>query len=269
MGRLDDSFKGFADSGRKALVIYLTACDPDLETSVAAAKAAIAGGADVIEVGVPFSDPLADGPVIQRAMNRALERGGNFDGALEVVRQIRAHSDVPVVVFGYINPLLWMGFEQSAKAVAEAGADGLLVVDVPPEEAEEFRATARKHGLDWVSLIAPTSGPERAARIAANASGFLYVISMMGTTGGDLSSTDAAEKMIGAARKTSQLPACVGFGVRDATTARAAAAVGEGVVVGSAVVRALEEGGSENGVANVEALVRVLREGIDTPSGDA
>jgi len=265
MGRLDESFQTLAKDGRKALVIYLTAGDPDLETSIEAAKAAVKGGADVIEVGVPFSDPLADGPVIQRAMIRALERGGNFEGALEVVRQIRASTDVPIVVFGYINPLLWKGFDESAKAVAEAGADGLLVVDVPPEESAPFRETARKYDLDWVSLIAPTSGSERAATIAERASGFLYVISMMGTTGGELSSTAAAEAMIAAARTTSTLPACVGFGVRDAATARAAAAAGEGVVVGSAVVRALEEGGESEGVANVEALVRELRHGIDTP----
>ena len=263
MGRLDTMFERLSAEKKKALVIYLTAGDPDLETSIAAAKAAVKAGADVIEVGVPFSDPLADGPVIQRAMNRALENGCNFQGALEVVRQLRAETEAPIVVFGYINPLLWEGFGQSAKAIAEAGGDGILVVDVPPEESDEFRAIAREEGLDWVSLIAPTSGPERAAQIAERASGFLYVISMMGTTGGDLTSTEAAEAMISAARTKSSLPACVGFGVRDAATAKAAAAAGEGVVVGSAVVRALEEGG-QGGIAKLEALVSELRRGIDS-----
>ena len=264
MGRLDATFERLAADGKKALVIYLTAGDPDLDTSVRAAIAAVKAGADIIEVGVPFSDPLADGPVIQRAMNRALANGCNFDGALEVVSRLRAETDAPIVVFGYINPLLWKGFEVSARSIREAGGDGILVVDVPPEEAGVFRDTARQHELDWVSLIAPTSGPERAARIAEGASGFLYVISMTGTTGGDLTSTDAAERMIAAARTKSQLPACVGFGVRDAATARAAAEAGEGVVVGSAVVRALESGGPDEGIARLEALVGELRRGIDS-----
>ena len=264
MGRLETTFERLASERKKALVIYLTAGDPDLDTSVDAAVAAVEAGADIIEVGVPFSDPLADGPVIQRAMNRALENGCNFDGALEVVERLRAKTEAPVVVFGYINPLLWKGFDNSAKAIADAGGDGILVVDVPPEESDGFRDIARNHGLDWVSLVAPTSGPERAAQIAERASGFLYVISMMGTTGGDLTSTDAAQAMISAARTKSSLPACVGFGVRDAATARAAAEAGEGVVVGSAVVRALESGGPQEGIEHLKALVSELRRGIDS-----
>ncbi len=265
MSRLGDTFSKLKAEDRKALIIYMTACDPDLDTAVAAAKACIDGGADVLEVGVPFSDPLADGPVIQRAMNRALEGGANFKTSLELVRQVRDYNgDIPIVLFGYSNPFLWPGFENSCDLAKEAGADGFLVVDLPPEEAGDCRKAVRERDMDWISLIAPSSGDERAKSIASQATGFLYMISMLGVTGGALQSTAGAEAMIKAARTVSGLPCCLGFGVRDEKSAEAAAKIADGVVVGSAVVQELEAGmESGDGPERVLNLVRKLRSGVD------
>ena len=264
MGRIDERFESLRAEGRKALVIYLTAGDPDFDGALDAALAAVESGADVLEVGVPFSDPVADGPVIQEAMCRALDAGGGLSQSLELVRRVREKSSIPIVLFGYFNPLLWWGFEESARRIAEAGADGLLVVDLPPEEAGPFKAAAREHGLDWVSLAAPTSGSERVASIAANATGFLYLVSMTGVTGGALSDTRPVESMIEVARGAANIPACVGFGVRDAESAKRLGAIADGVVVGSEIVRVLRRGVEEKvGARYVGELVQNLRRALD------
>lgn len=268
MSRLEATFTRLRENNRKALVIYMTAGDPSLATSIEAAKACIDAGADILEVGIPFSDPLADGPVIQKAMIRALEGGATFARSLELVKAVRLHNEtVPIVLFGYSNPFMWPGFENSCSMARKAGADGFLVVDLPPEEAQECRDAAAREGLDWISLVAPSSGVDRAKSIAAQATGFLYVISMLGVTGGALSSTEGAESMIRAARTVSDLPCCVGFGVRDEKTAEAAARIADGVVVGTAVVQELEAGmESGDGPERVGALVRKLRIGADAAS---
>ena len=263
MSRIKNTFDSLKSQNKKALVVYLTAGDPNLEDSVAAALAAIEAGADVLEVGVPFSDPLADGPVIQRAMNRALEAGGGFEGALEVVRRVRAHSDVPIILFGYVNPLMWHGLKESCERVSDAGGDGLLVVDLPPEEADELKGLAREKGLDWITLVAPTSGASRTEVLAKSASGFVYVISMTGVTGAKLSQTDRVEKIVSMVKSATDVPACVGFGVRDRESARAVAEVADGVVVGSAIVKVLEENQGLEGSRAVAKLVADLRAGVD------
>ena len=263
MSRIKNKFSELQSHNRKALVVYLTAGDPNLEDSVAAALAAIEAGADILEVGVPFSDPLADGPVIQRAMNRAIEGGGGFDGALEVVRRVRAKSDVPIILFGYVNPLMWHGLKESCARVSEAGGDGLLVVDLPPEEADELKGLARERNLDWITLVAPTSGAERTKVLAESASGFVYVISMTGVTGAKLSQTDTVQKVVSMVKSATDVPACVGFGVRDQESARAVAEVADGVVVGSAIVKVLEENQGPKGAQAVAELVGELRAGID------
>ena len=263
MSRIKNKFDELRSQNKKALVVYLTAGDPNLEDSVAAALAAIEAGADILEVGVPFSDPLADGPVIQRAMNRALEAGGGFDGALEVVRRVRAKSDVPIILFGYVNPLMWHGLKDSCARVADAGGDGFLVVDLPPEEADELKGLARERNLDWITLVAPTSGAERTEMLAQSASGFVYVISMTGVTGAKLSQTDTVQKIVSMVKSATDVPACVGFGVRDRASARAVAEVADGVVVGSAIVKLLEENQGIEGTKAVTKLVGELRAGID------
>ena len=260
MSRLKDTFTRLHESGRKALVVYLTAGDPDVESTVAAAVAAVEAGADILEVGVPFSDPVADGPVIQRAMIRALSCGGGVEQALEVVRKISAVCEVPIVLFGYLNPLLWLGLGTACARLAEAGGDGLLVVDLPMEEAAEARELASAHGLDWVALVAPTTSADRARAIAEKASGFIYLVTMTGVTGGALTDVSRLTPMVDAIREVSDLPICVGFGVRDYGSAKRAAGVADGVVAGSVVVAALESG---DGSQRVGECVKVLRQGVD------
>lgn len=267
MNRIDHCFESLKQSNKKALVIYLTAGDPNLESSFNAAKAAIDGGADILEIGVPFSDPVADGPVIQEAMNRALAAGGGLSQSLELVRLIRDISDIPLVLFGYFNPLLHWGFEATMQKVAQAGVDGLLVVDLPPEESAPYRAHAAEFGMSWVSLTAPTSGSDRVASIAKSASGFLYLVSMTGVTGGELNDTSAVEEMVRVARENSTIPTCVGFGVRDGASAARLARIADGVVVGSEVVRALTRGIESNReAAPVQELVAKLRQALDSDS---
>ena len=264
MSRLQPTFARLRRDGRRALAIYITAGDPDLETSVAAAVAAAQAGADILEIGIPFSDPVADGPVIQRAMNRALAGGGGYEQSLELLRRVRAQTEVPLVVFGYVNPLLWEGIDSSCARVAQAGADGVLVVDVPVEEAAPFRAAAQQNGLDWVSLAAPTTGSERAQAIARCATGFLYLVAMTGVTGGELSDVSRLPPLVASMRQVTDIPICVGFGVRDQQSAAQAAAVADGVVVGSAVVAAIEEADTAgDAAARVGAFVAGLRAGVD------
>jgi len=259
MSRLQQTFTRLHAAKRKALVIYLTAGDPDVQGSIDAARAAVETGADVLEIGIPFSDPVADGPVIQAAMLRSLQGGGGFKQTLEVVRGVRAAvNSTPIVAFGYLNPLLWDGLEASCTALKEAGADGLLVVDVPAEEAEPIRAAAQKAGLDWVPLLAPTTGTERARTIAETGTGFIYMVSMTGVTGGALNDVTRLMPLVEAAREASRLPVCLGFGVRDRASAARAAHVADGVVVGSAVVAEVKKGAQQ-----VAALVRELRAGVD------
>ena len=264
MTRLATTFDALRARQRKALVVYLTAGDPDLETSLEAAREALAAGADVLEIGVPFSDPVADGPVIQRAMGRAIQGGGGLSQALELVRRIRAESDAPLVLFGYLNPWLWEGLEATCQRVKQAGADGALVVDLPHEESAEAHGLATASGLDWVRLVAPTSGTDRARRIAERASGFLYAVSMTGVTGGQLTGVDGIRPMVTSMGEVTDTPVCVGFGVHDGPTARAAAGIADGVVVGSAVVTALEAGAHDgSGPRRVGEKVAELRRGLD------
>jgi tryptophan synthase alpha chain len=264
MGRLKDTFARLQSQQRKALVVYLTAGDPDANTTVQAALKAVESGADVLEIGVPFSDPVADGPVIQRAMERSLAHGGGFEQALTVVQQIRAQCSVPMVVFGYANPLFYQGVEKACERLQEAGADGLLVVDIPYEEAGDLRKAALHHGLDWVALVAPTSGVERAKAIAASATGFVYMVSMTGVTGGSVGSLEPVKPLLAAMASVTSVPVCIGFGVRDKDSALRVASVCQGVVVGSAVVAALQKcQENSSDYAPVAHLIQQLRAGVD------
>lgn len=242
MSRLAGRFAELKRARRVALVPYITAGDPDRGATVMLMHALTAAGADVLELGVPFSDPSADGPVIQAACERALKAGTTLVDVLAMVREFRAKdATTPVVLMGYLNPVEAMGAEKFATAAAEAGVDGMLTVDMPPEEAEPLVGLLRARGLDPIFLLAPTTGEARAQRIAETAAGFVYYVSLKGVTGAaSLDMTEVRERLA-ALRRHTTLPLGVGFGVRDAATAAELAQVADAVIVGSAVVSRIAE----------------------------
>lgn len=260
MTRLKTTFEACAAEGRAALVGYMTAFDPDMQGSIDRMCAACEAGVDVLEVGVPFSDPSADGPDVQAAMVRALGAGSSLGGVLEVVSAVRARHDTPIVLFSYCNPLLSRpaGVDATMKEAAQAGVDAVLVVDLPPESAAMLRDPARAAGLDWVGLVAPTSHEARRARIRDISTGFVYAVSLTGVTGSALDTSDQGLRTyLAELREGSNLPVCVGFGVRSRDQVRALAPLVDGVVVGSALVRAATEG-----TETLRALVRDLATGL-------
>lgn len=240
---------------RTALVGYLTGFDPSREGSLDLLCAACEAGLDVLELGVPFSDPSADGPTIQAAMVRALASGASLAGVLALAAEVRRRFPLPIVLFGYANPLLRAGPEALALEAAQAGIDGLLVVDLPPEHAAVLRAPARAAGLDWIGLIAPTTTPQRRDRVLAGTSGFVYAVSITGVTGAPLDPNHPRLHLgLAELRAATELPIVVGFGVRRPEDVRALGRSADGVVVGSALVEAGARGPAELG-----ALVRELR----------
>jgi tryptophan synthase alpha chain len=269
MGRLDDALARRAASAtpqRKTLVIYLCCGDPDEAESIELAVACAEEGADILELGMPFSDPTADGPAIARASQRALAKGGGLDATLRVARAIRARCDVPIVLFGYYNPLFVRGEETVVALAADAGVDAFLIVDLPIEESLSLRTLAAARSLGVIPLVAPTSRPERIARIAEVAKTFpvpfIYYVSMMGVTGGSGLTSVLVEAGSQAARvrAVTGRPTVVGFRIDSGAAAQAAGAEADGVVVGSAVVRRIEEGTSKEArLAGVRAIVRELR----------
>jgi len=241
MTRIGDRFARRKAEGRTAFVAFLTAGDPSIERTVEAARALDAAGADVLELGVPFSDPLADGPVIQRASERAIARGVALRHVLEAVREIRRSSELPLLLFSYFNPLLQHGLERLAADAKESGVDGVLVTDLPPEEAGEWIAHARKADLDTVFLASPTSPDERLSKVAEASRGFVYAVSRTGVTGERQSLSADARPLVERLRARTSVPVALGFGLSTPEQVREAAAVADGVVVGSALVRFLEE----------------------------
>ncbi len=241
MSRIGESIARRRAEGRAAFIAFLTAGDPSLDRTVEAALALEAAGADVLELGVPFSDPLADGPVIQRSSERALARGVTLETVLGVVRRIRERSALPLLLFSYFNPLLQRGLERLAGEAAAAGVDGVLVTDLPPEEAEEWIGAARAAALDTVFLAAPTSPPERLRRVAEASRGFVYAISRTGVTGERGALSDEARPLVARLRDLTEVPVALGFGLSTPEQVAEAASVADAVVVGSALVRFLEE----------------------------
>jgi len=241
MTRIGARFEQLRREGRKAFVAFLTAGDPSPDRTVAAALELQSAGVDVLELGVPFSDPLADGPVIQRASERALGRGVTLAGVLDMVRRIRERSPLPLLLFSYLNPLLRLGLPRLAREAREAGLDGVLVTDLPPEEACEWLGIARGEGLDTVFLASPTSPGERLRRVAEASRGFVYAVSRTGVTGErDALSADAGP-LVERLRALTREPVVLGFGISTPEQVAAASAAADGVVVGSALVRFLEE----------------------------
>ena len=241
MSRIAARFASLKARKQTALIPFVTAGDPCPGATVPVMRAMVEAGADLIELGVPFSDPMADGPVIQRASERALAAGMTFAKVLDMVREFRTgDEETPVVLMGYLNPLESVGYARAAERAAAAGVDGFITVDLPPEEAEELVREVRSRGIDPVFLISPTSSEERIARICSEASGFVYYVSLKGVTGAaNLDVDEVAERMAGI-RRVTDLPVGVGFGIHDGASAARVARVSDAVVVGSAVVSRVE-----------------------------
>jgi tryptophan synthase alpha chain len=260
MSRLQPTFAALRARGERALVAYVTAGDPDLQRSREVVLAACRAGADVIELGMPFSDPTADGPAIQAAMTRALASGTTLERVLELLADVRREVATPIVLFGYYNPIFVRGCEAFAQAAAAAGADGALIIDLPAEESEELAVPLRAAGLDRIPLLAPTSTEARIELALRAASGFVYYVSLTGVTGAALGAGGDVRERVLALRARTELPVAVGFGVASPDDARRVGEFADAVVVGTAIVRANEQGGAAAAGALCASLKAALRE---------
>ncbi|WP_322881916.1 tryptophan synthase subunit alpha [Pandoraea sputorum] len=274
MSRIQATFQALQAQGKKGLIPFITAGDPEPGWTVKLMHALADNGADVIELGVPFSDPMADGPVIQRASERALARGVSLAEVLGYVAVFRQTNDrTPIVLMGYANPIEAMGLDAFAERAAKAGVDGVLVVDYPPEEAEGFAGAVRAQGIDPIFLLAPTSTDARIAAVARQASGYLYYVSLKGVTGAASLDLGSVASKIPQIKAVADLPVGVGFGIRDAETARAVASVADAVVIGSAIVQRLEntprdlEG--QNAVKSLAEFIGGIRQALDSGAKSA
>ncbi len=266
MSRIAATFERLKSNNRKALIPYITAGDYTPELTVPLMHAMVEAGANIIELGVPFSDPMADGPVIQKAAERALEHNVSLRDVFEMVKAFRMQDKrTPVILMGYLNPIEAMGYAEFASAAANAGVDGVLTVDMPPEEGGECIPLLREQGVDPIFLIAPTSTAARIASLVSNASGFVYYVSLKGVTGaGHLDVEGAAEKLK-SIRQVTDLPLGVGFGIRDAETAVAIGKEADAIIVGSAIVKKIEEGAGNPALitANIVAMLSSIRGALD------
>ena len=264
MGRIGDKFEALCGSKEKALIVYLTAGDPSLSVTKKLILGLEKAGVDILEIGVPFSDPTADGPLIQMASQRALKSGTTLEGVLDLVTEVRKVSEIPILLFGYFNPIFAYGVKKFAHIARKAGVDGVLVVDLPYEEAKELRIYTDAVGIDFISLIAPTTGSERLTKIAADATGFLYYISITGITGTAAPKIDNIKTKVNKIRKITKLPVAVGFGISKPQQAREIARFADGVVIGSAVVRLIDENKNNRDLVKiisgyVSGIKKVLR----------
>lgn len=264
MSRIQSTLSALAAQNKKGLIPFITAGDPDPQLTVPLMHALVAGGADIIELGVPFSDPSADGPVIQRASDRALAHGVGLRHVLQMVREFRtSNQTTPVVLMGYANPIERMGISTFIPSAREAGVDGVLVVDYPPEECQEFAAIMKENGLDPIFLLAPTSTDDRIKEVGKIASGYVYYVSLKGVTGsGDLD-LDAVAAMIPRIKNHVKVPVGVGFGIRDAKTAKAIASISDAVVIGSRIIQELENTPREQAAQAVQMFICGIRKALD------
>lgn len=266
MNRIDRRFNQLREARRKALVPFVTAGDSSLEATVPVMHALVEAGADVIELGVPFSDPMADGPTIQRSSERALARGAGLAFVFDSVRRFRERDDdTPVVLMGYLNPVEIRGAERFAREAEQAGVDGVLLVDLPPEESTEFRAAFQAHGLALILLASPTTTDARLRLLADDAQGYLYYVSFAGVTGADRLDTGAASTHLQAIRRQSRVPVVAGFGIKDAASAVAMAREADGVVVGSALVAELADATDPS--VQARTFLAPLRAALDATTG--
>jgi tryptophan synthase alpha chain len=263
MGRIQATFERLKQRGETALIPFITAGDPDLATTEKLIHTLVENGADLIELGFPFSDPMADGPTIQAASERALAGGTTLSKVLELVARVREHTNVPLVLMGYYNPLFSYGPERFAVDAAAAGVDGLLLVDLPAEEAGEVRDYLQPAGISLIQLLAPTTPPQRMQRLVADAEGFVYFVSMTGVTGASQIDAAAIEQQVSDLQQFSPVPVAVGFGIASPADAAAVGRFADAVVVGSALVKVVAAyGASPELVARVGAFVRSLKEGL-------
>ncbi|HLT63170.1 MAG TPA: tryptophan synthase subunit alpha [Pseudohongiella sp.] len=269
MSRLTACFKAIRQAGRKAVIPYIVAGDPDRDTTVALMHQLVADGADAIELGMPFSDPSSDGPVVQLGAERALRQGTNLETVFSIVSEFRQNnSTTPIVLMGYLNPLEIMGYEQFVNHAADAGVDGLLIVDMPVSEAERMLELTRARELDIIFLVAPTTIESRLQSICEHSSGYIYYVSLKGVTGASISDADEVARRVASLRERTSLPVVVGFGIKDTESARAMAAISDGVIIGSALVSRigkLTESGKRDAAAVAEAtqLIKDIRQALD------
>jgi len=264
MSRIQTTFSALAAQGRKALIPFITAGDPHPDLSLPLMRALVAGGADIIELGVPFSDPMADGPTIQRASERALAHGMSLRRVLALVREFRReNATTPVVLMGYANPVEAYGVDAFARDASEAGVDGVLVVDYPPEECVDFAATMKQARIDPIFLLAPTSTEKRYGEVAQIGSGYIYYVSLKGVTGSGNLDLDEVARRIPLIREKVGMPVGVGFGIRDAATAARIAAVADAVVIGSRIIEEIEQGAADESPARVTRLLSGIRAAMD------
>ncbi|MDA1107348.1 MAG: tryptophan synthase subunit alpha [Proteobacteria bacterium] len=270
MNRITQCFAALRTQKRKALIPFITAGDPNPELTVPLMHAMVSAGANIIELGVPFSDPMADGPVIQRASERALKHHVSLRHVLDRVREFRTRNNAtPVVLMGYLNPVEMLGYEAFARAAAASGVDGVLTVDMPPEEAVDLVTALQAHAIAPIFLLAPTSTPERIAKVSALAQGYLYYVSLKGVTGAATLDVEAVGRKLDEIRALTKLPLGVGFGIKDAATAARVAQLADAVIVGSALVQKIEqlEHEPDKIMPEIAALLAGMRRAMDEPSG--
>jgi tryptophan synthase alpha chain len=267
MGRITARFARLKKRGEPALVPFVMAGDPNLDATRALLRAAADAGADLVELGVPFSDPTADGPILQRSATRALRGGASLSRVLELVAEFRTENDLPIVLFGYYNPIFHYGPERLAADAKRAGVDGLLVVDLPPEEADELLHPAARAGLDVIFLLAPTSDEHRVRAVLRKARGFVYLVSMTGVTGSKAVESEEVRGLVEGLRSRCKLPIGVGFGISSPEQVASIAAFADAVIVGSAIMRLVEEqGGASDLVEAAGGFIRRLKEATRRPA---
>jgi tryptophan synthase alpha chain len=267
MSRIEACFNALKENNKKALIPFITAGDPSPDLTVGLMHEIVDAGADIIELGVPFSDPMADGPVIQRASERALAKGTNTDDVFNIVEEFRTKNDsTPIILMGYLNPIEVMGYQQFAEKALKAGVDGLIIVDLPPEESHELTTVIKPLNLDQIFLISPTTHGERLEKICEVASGFLYYVSLKGVTGSNQLDIAAVSDKLTEIRSKTSLPVGVGFGIRDAQIAKDVGQVCDAVVVGSALVERIAEHAenSETMKKEISTFIGSLRSALDS-----
>jgi tryptophan synthase alpha chain len=265
MSRIQGRFQALGRDKRKALIPYITAGDPHPSLTVPLMRGLVEAGADILELGVPFSDPMADGPVIQRAGERALKHGVGLGDVLKLVSEFRkSDAATPIVLMGYANPVEAMGTEKFIAAAKTAGVDGVIVVDYPPEECEQFAALAKNAGIDPIFLLAPTSTDKRIEQVGRVGSGYLYYVSLRGITGAANIDFSEITSRIPRIRAATHLPIGVGFGIRDAASAKRVAQSADAVVIGSRIIQEIEAGAADGAVARVKAFLKPIRQALDT-----